>query len=375
MWESLWEQFIDELPDHQCNDVVESVGIPVPGFRRGAKNIPPSKARMALKSAPARRRGKPFLDWFQNKFEDLVSDLDILSADELEGRREQYVDKYPARLVAVAVAMRRPELLESWQPWLDEQVEKQSEQIAQKMLEALTKQVEALTERLAARDKELEEAKRREKALESEQRKLTRRADELIVRLEKAEYELRNADEKRKAAVQAIQMERNEAIAKYEEMVGQFSSWEAELEQREADVRELRNQGKVLQDRIEQYEERIARYRESRLQAESLFLLYRSLSGHLSDAPEDVARRVLVVGDSFPEQHFRVSDLVLRVTGVSSPEQVDGEFVDLCKTFDQVIVLSACPHRVRMGLYQHLGSGVTEIGGLSQFASAIVGEE
>lgn len=347
MWESDWKRFVDELPDDHCPLLLNRMGLTVPGFRKGAKNIPPSKARAALRAAPQRHNGKPFLDWFQKEFGELVSDLESLSAEEFEKKQDEYLKEYPPRIISIAIMMTQSELHAKWQSILDQLEAKQAELQATAVAGALERQNQELTEQLATRERELEEARKREKSLETERRKLSRKLEQLAAELEKFQEQRQN----------------------------ELRNLQSELDQLRQENERLHDRIRELQERNEQLSARVERYREARRQDDSLFQLYRSLSNHLVDEPEDVDRRVLLIGDSLPVQYFRVHGKTVRIDSLSSPGAIDEQFLSTCQSYDKIVMLSSCPHKVRLRLYRYLGGLVTEIGGLSDFGSVFTAEE
>lgn len=104
--------------------------------------------------------------------------------------------------------------------------------------------------------------------------------------------------------------------------------------------------------------------------------MYRSLSG-FGEAfrDEDERLRVLVIGDDFPEQHFHLDRGRIEAAAVAAPETIDDDFVALCRSFDRVLLLSTCPHPIRLGVYERLGRLITDISTLDDFAAAIFDEE
>ena len=343
LWETYWERFIEQLPDDKCVALVQRMGLPVPGFRKGARNIPAPTARKLLRDAPARREGEPFLKWFRKDFGSLLSDLEHVSDGDPEKIIEQYIQKYPPGILPVALAMIRPDLLERWKPLLEDKTARQGELTNKERIETLQRQISALSNRLMLRERELDEARRREKGLEQEKRKLEQRLEELSAQFAKLE---------------------REAAAERTKLHSELSLANAEIQTLRATQEQLQQQKELLIDRV-------ARYRDARRQDEVLLQLYRSLTRYLPETTDDVDQSILVIGETFPAQYVRVSGKRVRIEAVAAPTEVDEEFISLCGTFDNVVMLSSCPHKVRLRLYRQLGGHVTEIGGLHEFASLL----
>gem|GEM_PF-3646990 len=369
MWQDVWKQYVDSLSEDQRREIFESMGLQVRGFRKGAKTTPATAIRNQLQAAPSKRDGKLFLHWFRNAYAGLLEHLEEAPWEQLDAEVYELVQKYPSAIVRIAFAIARPELAEAWEDRLKYLVELEARHHEQR--ERLMEELGAVKKRISELDGELRKAGREREKLEAEVEKLRR---------EVAEWKQR-ADEARREGAR----ERDALAGELERLKQQYDEQllsAAALQERLAQAERERAQDAAT---IDQLAQKVAAYQRRRLEAESLFQLYQALAGRVEALPEeavaagypedDADMRFLVVGDEFEAQLVNVQGRLLRFESAAAPEHPDDAFAARCAGYDRVILLSACPHRTRLWMYQQLGARVIEVSSLSQLRpELIVGE-
>lgn len=368
VWQDAWKTFVAKLSNDERRALLADMGLTVRGFRRNAKTIPPQKVQATLEAAPGARKGSPFFEWFRTRFSGLVNDVESLSDDELGEKQDEILDSYPPEIVTIALAIIRPSLLESWESAIeDKAISLEASQIMERS-DRLEGEVADLRGRLDERTGELELSKKEVQALTNENRKLQRRVQDLMDQLAHAKREAEREITRREAETTA-------ARRQIQEKQQQVHDLTAQLERQSRALKGAQTEGAGLRLQINELSAKIEQYRQSRLENEGLFRLYRSLSGHREDDADGASMRILIIGEAFPSQTFDLFGRVVRFETISPPDEIGPEFVDMCKEYDRVMLLSSCPHKVRLGVYQQLGPIVTEIASLSEVRSEIIIEE
>lgn len=349
-WLAHWIEFIDGLSKNDRRKILAEIGVPVTGFRKGAKSIPDQIVRSNLEAAPGWKRGQPFLKWFRFRFASLVEEIENGDEDPLPEKIQEWLDKFSAPILRLALAIFRPEMAESWEPVIQEHEEQLRQQVSEEAINQLVERIDELKQELRELEDALAAAKRENQNLLSENRKLQRQERDLQQRFERSQ-----AEAARKLA--ASQRETQKLQSLYQDLQGQLRRSEQENE--------------TCLTKIHALENKLAAYKNARSQRQHLFRLYQSMAQVAEDDGHDPDIRVLVVGSAFPRQMFAIQGKRVRFDGIEVNEPPDDSFMHQCRDYDKVIVLASCPYHVRLGMYKEFGAKVTEVASLAHVREEI----
>lgn len=360
-----WKTYVANLPRDQLQALVDDVGIRIPGFRRGSMNMKnmqglhENRVRNALERAPSTRNGEPFLKWFKRRYRDLLDDLASVAGEDHEPDR--VLQEYPAEIVIIALSVARPDLLERWKERIAERGQNGATGEVSEPDPAEESQLGELQRRLEAIGSELEALRQNTAVLDRENRKLKRQTEALHRRLQRTQAEAERNLAKKDADIRTLREQYQHKSARCAQLESQLEEARGELQRIQA----------VNDDLMRQ----MADYQNARRERDALFRLYRALSGHTETEDGAADKRVLLIGETFPTQTFRVGGRLVRLEATAPPPHIDSDFVRRCQTYDRVVLLASCPHRIRLEAYWRFGSDITEIPGLAELRNEMIFEE
>lgn len=378
MWQDLWKQYVDSLSDTERWKLFRHMRLSADGFRPGARKIPPQRVYTQLLAVPATRGAEFFIDWFRATFGQRWDRFQNGSAEELRPRLYEFLQDHPPLILKLALALVRPDLVDLW----DDQIE------------FLAQRDEAFSKRIDELAAELREAKQQALQLERQRQTALKALEKQEAELERAERSAAEWKQRAEEARQAAEQRRAALEAELEELRRIHREQAAAAQELETRLQELERAREQDAATIGILQEQVEAYRRRRLETESLYQLYRGLSGFVApetpvpfatagepfayavadgnQEPGDAHLRLLVVGDAFPPQMFRFRGELVRIEAVHPPEELEGPFLQRCAGYDRVVLLSSCHHRVRLRLYQALGGNLLEVSSLSQLTPELL---
>ncbi len=368
--EQIWMEFVESLPPAQRLRLVREMGLSIPGFRKEAKVIPEPKVLQVLKDAPARGRGKPFIQWFSGRHSELMGEIASKPEEELVELRAKWLEDYPTSIVEIALLLSGDKgrgLYEQWDEFFQESAEAQTKTIESEPSNASNSKMQSLEKRLTQLEERLSELEDENRSLRQQNKKLKHQESRLKSQVAKMgkDNEERLAKERERTV---------EWQQRYEERVNELKEKEAAAERvthlLHSAQKDAAEQAKLLTEA----QKGLASARSSAAEMRKTLRIYQAAMG----TGEVVATRgeikVLVIGEAFQKLNLSFGGKRFAVEGIEAGQD-EAELAQICQEYDRIVMLSLCHHRTRVQIYRICGMKLKEIPSILCLREALMLEE